>query len=92
MASAACINIAGVPVEFSVATIFVAMMALFPTPVMITLPFEAIIDETACTKSSVKSVFRLRIASLSVWIVFFAKSRIALLLLKVCFGLSVEFY
>ena len=40
IASAACINIDGVPVEFSVATILVAIIALLPIPVMITLPFE----------------------------------------------------
>lgn len=83
---------AGVPVELNVATIFAAIIALLPTPVMITLPLEAMIQDTECTKSSFKSVFRLRIASLSDSIVFFAKSRIALVLLKVCFEFSVEFY
>ena len=38
MASAACINTAAVPVEFNVATIFIAITALFPIPVIITLP------------------------------------------------------
>ncbi len=39
MASAACMKIAGVPVELNVATIFSAIIALFPMPVTITLPF-----------------------------------------------------
>ena len=38
MASAACMKIAGVPVEFKVATILVAMLALLPIPVTTTLP------------------------------------------------------
>jgi hypothetical protein len=40
MASAACMKIAGVPVEFSVATIFVAIFALLPIPVINNLPLE----------------------------------------------------
>ena len=40
MASAACIKIAGVPVELKVATILVAILALLPIPVTITLPLE----------------------------------------------------
>jgi hypothetical protein len=40
MASAACIKTAGVPVELKVATIFVAMFALFPIPVTTTRPLE----------------------------------------------------
>ena len=92
MASAACMKMAGVPVEFKVATTFEAIMALLPIPVIITLPFEARIQETAAANSSFKREFRLRIASLSVCIVFFAKSRIALVLLKVDYELKVEFY
>ena len=38
MASAACIKMAGVPVELKVETILLAMLALFPMPVIITLP------------------------------------------------------
>ena len=41
MASAACMKMAGVPVEFSVATIFCPMMALFPIPVTIMRPSVA---------------------------------------------------
>ena len=41
MASAACKNIDGVPVEFNVATIFCAIMALFPIPVTTNLPFDS---------------------------------------------------
>jgi hypothetical protein len=33
-------KIAGVPVEFNVATILVAILALFPIPEIITLPLE----------------------------------------------------
>jgi len=52
MASAACIKIAGVPVEFSVATIFWQMMALFPIPVTITLPLADRIRRTHFIKLS----------------------------------------
>ena len=55
MASAACIKIDGVPVEFRVATIFEAMMALFPIPEIITLPLECLnMQSTALEKSSFK--------------------------------------
>jgi hypothetical protein len=40
MASAACMNNAGVPVEFIVATILFPITALFPIPVTTTLDFE----------------------------------------------------
>ena len=41
MASAACMKMAGVPVEFSVATIFCPMMALLPMPVTMMRPSVA---------------------------------------------------
>ena len=47
MASAACINTEGVPVEFRVATILFAIMALFPMPVIMTRPLELYINSTA---------------------------------------------
>lgn len=59
MASAACIKIAGVPVEFNVATIFEAMIALLPIPEITTLPFEDIIQETEFAKSSFKNELKL---------------------------------
>jgi hypothetical protein len=40
MASAACIKMAGVPVEFIVATIFEAMIALLPIPLITTRPSD----------------------------------------------------
>ena len=40
MASAACRNMDGVPVELKVATIFCPMIALFPIPVTINRPLE----------------------------------------------------
>ena len=46
MASAACIKTEGVPVEFKVATILLAIMALFPMPVIITRPLEFNINST----------------------------------------------
>ena len=62
----------GVPVEFMVATIFCAMMALLPTPVMTIRPFEAKIASTQASKSpSIKSII-LRIASASVLSTFLA--------------------
>ena len=51
MASAACIKSAGVPVEFMVATILLAMMALFPTPVITTRPLDWRISRTQASKS-----------------------------------------
>ena len=52
MASAACINTAMVPVEFIVATIFWAMMALFPMPENTRLPLFSNIKSTTFWKSS----------------------------------------
>ena len=52
MASAACMNKAGVPVELNVDTIFWAMTALLPIPVTTTLPVAEKIISTALTKSS----------------------------------------
>ena len=51
IASAACINIDGVPVELSVATILFPMIALLPIPVMMTLPFDSKIVFTATVNS-----------------------------------------
>ena len=56
MASAACMNIAGVPVELNVATIFCAIIALFPMPVNITLAFRYKICCTISEKSSFNCV------------------------------------
>ena len=54
MASAACIKIAGVPVELKVATILLAIKALLPTPVITTLPLDCRIQLTAAANSAVK--------------------------------------
>ncbi|MNL16874.1 hypothetical protein D3C87_1379340 [compost metagenome] len=51
MASAACINMAGVPVELKVATIFWAIMALLPIPVTITRPLQCKMLVTTFSKS-----------------------------------------
>tara|TARA_R110002049_G_scaffold40547_6_gene123318 strand:- start:1817 stop:2071 length:255 start_codon:yes stop_codon:yes gene_type:complete len=83
MASAACIKIEGVPVEFRVATILEAMMALFPIPEIITLPLECLIHSTALEKSSFKREPKWEIAAASVSMVFFAMANIALVSLKV---------
>jgi hypothetical protein len=55
MASAACINTEGVPVEFRVATILFAIIALLPMPVIITLPLELYINSTASANDSSQS-------------------------------------
>jgi len=75
MASPACMNMAGVPVEFKVAAIFVAIIALFPIPETITLPFDEIIQFTALANPSSISVDKWLIAALSVSIVFLAIAR-----------------
>lgn len=72
MASAACIKIAGVPVEFKVATILVAMMALLPMPEITTLPLEFKILLTVRVKSPSNRCAKLPMAALSVSIVFLA--------------------
>ena len=51
MASAACIKIAGVPVELSVDTIFEAIFALLPIPVITTRPDDSKIRFTLSAKS-----------------------------------------
>ena len=51
MASAACMNKAGVPVELKVAAIFWAIRALFPMPVSTTLPRVSKILLTQVIKS-----------------------------------------
>ena len=43
---------AGVPVEFNVATILLAIMALFPIPVMMTRPLDLKISLTASANYS----------------------------------------
>jgi len=58
MASAACIKIAGVPVEFRVATILLAIMALFPIPVITTLPEALNKAFTAFSNSSFSTTDR----------------------------------
>ena len=52
MSSAACIKIAGVPVELKVATIFCAIIALLPMPVTITRPLHCKMVDTTFSKSS----------------------------------------
>ena len=78
MASAACMKIAGVPVEFIVATILFAIMALFPIPVIITLPFELKMKLTAFSKSELIKFFKFAMALLSMSIVSNALSIIVL--------------
>ena len=50
IASAACINIDGVPVLLKVATIFWAIIALLPMPLTTSRPFDAAMLSTAFTK------------------------------------------
>jgi hypothetical protein len=78
-------KIAGVPVEFKVATILEAIMALLPIPEMITLPLEAIIQLAASGKSVVSSSARCPIALRSISIVRCANSII------VCADVNVLF-
>ncbi|GGF68992.1 hypothetical protein GCM10011397_09960 [Wenyingzhuangia marina] len=78
MASAACIKIEGVPVEFRVATILVAIAALFPIPVMITLPLVLRIHFIAFSKFESINLVKLAIALLSRSIVFLAIESISL--------------
>ena len=63
MASAACIKSAGVPVEFIVATIFCAMMALLPMPVTTNRPRLLKIRLTASAK--LLSIIFLRLATVA---------------------------
>ena len=77
IASAACIKTAGVPVELKVATILVAILALFPIPVTITRPFELNIKLTASVNELFNKFAKLAIALLSKRIVSFAVERIA---------------
>lgn len=83
MASAACIKMEGVPVEFKVATIFVAMFALLPIPVTITLPLDWYIYSTAPANSSFTKWARFAIALLSVSIVCLAMEMILSGLFKI---------
>ena len=78
MASAACIKMEGVPVELKVATIFCAMMALFPIPVTITLPSHCRMVDTTFSKSSLIFFATFNIAAASSsnvltadWIIYF---------------------
>ena len=72
----------GVPVEFNVAAILVAMMALFPIPETMTLPLDSKIQFTAFENSSLSKEDKLAIAALSVAIVFSAMARIVLVSVK----------
>ncbi len=54
MASAACMNKDGVPVLLSVATIFWAIIALLPIPLITSLPLHSLIDLIMLKKSSVR--------------------------------------
>jgi hypothetical protein len=83
MASAACMKIAGVPVEFKVATILLAIMALLPIPVIITLPLDWYINWVACAKSSSNKFDKLEMALLSKLMVFFAVLMIDFAILKI---------
>ena len=62
MASAACMKTALVPVEFIVATIFWAMMALFPMPENTKLPLLSNTKSTIFTKSTSTWLFNPMIA------------------------------
>ena len=84
-------KIAGVPVEFNVATIFVAIMALFPIPEIITRPFDSIIQFTTFAKSSVRRLERCAMASRSVSMVFFAKSIMVSVAINLLFKLWIVF-
>jgi hypothetical protein len=59
-------NMEGVPVELSVATILLAMMALLPMPVMTTLPLDERMSSTEEIKFSSILFVRLCIAEASV--------------------------
>ena len=52
IASAACMKIAGVPVELRLATIFAPIAALLPIPVITTRPFDSEILMAAFAKLS----------------------------------------
>lgn len=73
MASAACMKIAGVPVEFSVATILFPMIALFPMPVTMTRPLLLMINSAIVAKLSSIYPARFFIACVSVSIILLAK-------------------
>ncbi|OQA05370.1 MAG: hypothetical protein BWY67_02146 [Bacteroidetes bacterium ADurb.Bin397] len=77
MASAACMKTAGVPVELRVATIFCAIMALLPIPVIITLPSEKCINFTLSIKSPFINVFSVLTDSASMSMVLKAISTIS---------------
>lgn len=90
MASAACIKTAGVPVEFSVATILLAILALLPIPVNITRPLEFKMNLTALTKEVSNKFVKLAIALLCKSIVFFAVANIELVFFKLKLVLAWE--
>jgi hypothetical protein len=85
MASAACINKAGVPVEFKVATILAAIWALLPIPVITTRPLRAKMARTQASKSSSIRSAKCLMASASVCKTFFA----IILILFVIFNLNL---
>ena len=66
MASAACINMEEVPVEFRVATTLFAMMALFPIPVTTTRPWERKMRCAVSEKSLPSLPFKARIEAASI--------------------------
>ena len=72
IASAACKYNAGVPVELKVATIFCAMMALFPIPLMTNLPLLFKMAVTAFSKEASIYLFNSTKASDSIANAFFA--------------------
>ena len=83
IASAACIKREGVPVEFIVATIFCAIIALFPMPVTTTLPPLSRIVWTERAKSLSKKFVNFPKEYSSVSMVSRAKSSILLKFSKI---------
>ena len=73
---------AGVPVLFMVATIFCAIIALLPIPVMMTLPFEVCMCCTAFAKAESIQSSSAVMAFASILTVRRAASRILFVLLK----------
>lgn len=82
IASAACINTAGVPVEFIVATIFSAIIALLPMPVIIRRPEEAKTALAALANDSSTSVSSVATACASMLTTDLAKDIMSLKLSK----------
>lgn len=74
--------------EFKVATILLAMMALLPIPVIITLPFELYINSTALAKSSVSNSDKFAMALLSESIVLLAMLKMDVVVFKTNYLMS----